>query len=126
MPASAVTATPAAPSPHTVRGRHGEERALQYLTGQGLTLVTRNFRCRGGEIDLIMWHGRELVFIEVRSRASASHGGAAASVTSRKQARLILAAQVFLQRHRRLPPCRIDVIAIDGSGLKWLTGAVSL
>lgn len=108
------------------RGREAEDRALRYLVQQGLRLVTRNFRCRGGEIDLIMQHGCELVFVEVRSRASASHGGAAASITARKQARLVLAAQIFLQRYRHLPPCRFDVIAIEGTALHWLRGVISL
>ncbi len=111
---------------HAARGWEAEERALQYLLSQGLALLTRNFRCRGGEIDLIMQQGRELVFVEVRFRSSASHGGALASVTSRKQARLVLAAQVFLQRYRQLPACRFDVIAIDGSVLHWLKGVISL
>ncbi|WP_151447926.1 YraN family protein [Lacisediminimonas profundi] len=108
------------------RGREAEDRALRYLVQQGLRLVTRNFRCRGGEIDLIMQHGSELVFVEVRSRASASYGGAAGSITARKQARLVLAAQLFLQRYRHLPPCRFDVIAIEGTALHWLRGVISL
>ncbi|SNS17473.1 putative endonuclease [Noviherbaspirillum humi] len=105
-------------------GQAGEDRALGYLEAKGLRLVQRNFRCKGGEIDLVMQDGDALVFVEVRKRASGSHGGAASSVTPRKQARLILAAQVFLQRHREPPPCRFDVVAIDGDRLQWLRNAI--
>ena len=77
----------------------------------GLRLVERNFRCKGGEIDLIMQDGSTLVFVEVRKRADQRHGGAAASVTPAKQARLILAAQLYLQRYLQLhpvtPACRV-------------------
>ncbi|MET0321128.1 MAG: YraN family protein, partial [Duganella sp.] len=62
-------------------GQLGEDRALDHLTRQGLVLVERNFRCKGGEIDLIMQHQACLVFVEVRRRASSRFGGAAASVT---------------------------------------------
>jgi putative endonuclease len=105
-------------------GQSGEDDALAYLERQGLTLTERNFLCKGGEIDLIMQDREMLVFVEVRARAKATHGGAAASVTARKQARLILAAQVFLQGHREPPPCRIDVVAIDGGEIAWLQNAI--
>lgn len=107
-----------------IAGDAGEERALRYLQQQGMTLVERNFRCKGGEIDLIMRDGQALVFVEVRKRANAHYGGAAASVTAHKQARLVLAAQLYLQRQRPLPPCRFDVIAIDGDSLNWLKNAI--
>lgn len=107
-----------------IQGQAGEERAFAYLLEQGLTPVERNFRCKGGEIDLIMQDGKVLVFVEVRKRAGDSYGGAAASITTRKQARLILAAQVFLQRHAMPPPCRFDVIAIDGERMTWLKNAI--
>lgn len=104
-------------------GRAAEEQACGYLVRQGLTLVERNFRCRGGEIDLIMRQSETLVFVEVRLRADDRHGGAAASVTAAKQARLITAAQLFLQRYPSPPPCRFDVIAIDGDRLSWVRNA---
>ena len=118
-----TAATPA----RTAKQRSGsaaEDAALAFLTAQGLLLVQRNFACRGGEIDLIMQDGSMLVFVEVRLRSSASHGGAAASVTRTKQKRLIIAAQVFLQRYRIPPPCRFDVIAYDGSQRQWLKNAL--
>ena len=112
------------------RGDAGEARALAHLLGQGLTLVQRNYRvahgprARGGEVDLIM---RErdgtLVFVEVRSRGNSSHGGAAASISASKQRSLLLAAQHFLQGLRSLPPCRFDVVAIDGERIEWLRAA---
>ncbi len=111
-------------------GDAGEARALAHLLAQGLTLVQRNYRvargpnARGGEIDLIL---RErdgtLVFAEVRARRSGTHGGAAASVSATKQRSLILAARHFLRTQRTIPPCRFDVIAIDGERIEWLKAA---
>ncbi len=107
-----------------VLGQAGEDAALQYLTQQGLVLVERNFRCRRGEIDLIMQHHDELVFIEVRKRAYRYYGGAAASVTPAKRARLISAAKIYLQRYKTMPACRFDVVAIDGGAISWLRNAI--
>jgi putative endonuclease len=107
-----------------IQGRAGEDEALEYLTQRGLTLVERNFRCKGGEIDLIMQQHSVLVFVEVRKRADNRHGGAAASVTPAKQGRLIIAAQIYLQRYRMPPACRFDVVAIDGAALTWLKSAI--
>ena len=112
------------------RGDAGEDRALRYLQQQGLTLVERNYRVaagprsRGGEIDLVM-HDRDgtLVFVEVRTRLGLSHGGAAASVTSTKQRRLIFAARHYLVRLATPPPCRFDVLALDGEHIDWLRAA---
>lgn len=113
-----------------VRGRAAEARAAAWLQARGLVLEQRNYRvargpsARGGEIDLVM---RErdgtLVFVEVRQRSTAGHGGAAASVTTPKQRRLVLAAQHYLLRFAVLPPCRFDVLAIDGEHIEWLQGA---
>lgn len=107
-----------------ITGDAGEERALHYLQQHGLTLIERNFRCKGGEIDLILQDRNALVFVEVRKRADGRHGGAAASVTAHKQRRLIIAAQVFLQRYKMPPPCRFDVIAIEADTLNWLKNAI--
>ena len=116
--------------PQDKPGQAAEDQALKWLLRQGLTLVQRNYRvargprARGGEIDLIM---RErdgtLVFVEVRQRAGSGHGGAAASVTAAKQRSLRLAAQHFLLRLSSMPPCRFDVVAIDGEELQWLQAA---
>lgn len=112
------------PTARQVIGLAGEEAALHYLTQQGLTLVTRNFRCKGGEIDLIMQAHGALVFVEVRKRAPGRHGSAADSVTRAKQSRLIIAAQIYLQRYKMPPACRFDVIAIDGEEITWLKNAI--
>nr|WP_211471203.1 YraN family protein [Collimonas humicola] len=117
-------------SSNQASGKLAEDQALLYLQRHGLKLVARNFRCKGGEIDLIMAEpaphkGAQelLVFVEVRQRRSQRFGGAAASVTSAKQARLILAAQVFLQRYPQPPACRFDVLAMDGDSIDWIRQA---
>jgi len=111
-------------------GEAGEARALQHLQQRGLTLVQRNYRvargpgARAGEVDLVM---RErdgtLIFVEVRVRSGAQFGGAAASITGVKQRRLVLAAQYFLARLAAPPPCRFDVVALDGEHIEWIRGA---
>ncbi|MFN4115260.1 MAG: YraN family protein [Inhella sp.] len=116
------------------KGQEGEERALRYLQAQGLRLIERNYRVGGGprrpagEIDLIMRDERDgcLVFVEVRARRGGEHGGAAATVGSRKQRHLIRAAQTYLLRYASPPPCRFDVVAIDGDQLQWLKAAFDI
>ena len=105
-------------------GDAAEAQALQFLERAGLQLVEKNFRCRGGEIDLIMRAGTSLVFVEVRSRASLQFGGALASVTPAKQAKLLHAAQVYLLRLPRLPACRFDLVAIDRGHIQWLQNVI--
>jgi len=107
-----------------IDGDAGERLAESYLEKKGLLLVERNFRCKGGEIDIIMRDGEALVFVEVRTRAPGKFGGAAASVTPRKQARLVIAAQIFLQRYREPPSCRFDVVAIDNGQIDWIRNAI--
>jgi len=111
-------------------GHGGEARALAYLQRQGLRLVERNYRVargpsrRAGEIDLVLRDpDGTLVFVEVRTRRGREAGGAAASVTAAKRTRLVYAAQHYLLRFDRVPPCRFDVVAIDGDELSWLPGA---
>lgn len=114
------------------QGDAAEDQALRYLEAQGLRLLVRNYRTPGrggGEIDLIMQapepSGKEptTVFVEVRQRSSASHGGAAASISRTKQQRIILAARHYLMRLSALPPCRFDVVVIEPSGVQWLKAA---
>jgi putative endonuclease len=123
-------ARPAVPTSTKSVGDSAEDRALTYLQQQGLQLVCRNYRLaagprqRGAEIDLILHDpAGTLVFVEVRSRRGAGHGGAAASVLPAKQRRIVRAAQHFLLRLAVLPPCRFDVVAIDGETLHWLQAA---
>lgn len=107
-------------------GKAAEDLAARYLTGQGLKLLARNYRCRFGEIDLILRDGRTLVFAEVRMRGNQRYGGAAASVTGQKQQRLIAAAQHYLAGERSAPICRFDVIALDRlepSHIEWIKDA---
>jgi len=113
------------------RGHAAEEAALAHLQRAGLVLVARNYRvargprARGGEVDLIV-RDRDgtLVFVEVRARADARHGGAAASIGAAKRARLVFAARHYLAAFRGAPPpCRFDVVAIDGDAIEWLQAA---
>jgi len=108
-------------------GDAAEDEALQFLQDRGLRLLTRNYRTPGrggGEIDLVMRApDGTLVFVEVRKRLSARHGGAAASVGWVKQKRIVRAAQHYLLGLSRLPPCRFDVVEIDSEGVHWLPGA---
>ena len=119
------------PENTTEAGRRGEDLARRHLESQGLELLERNYRCRAGEIDLVMLEGRTLVLVEVRSRTSATHGSAAATVGSRKQRRFTLAARHLMltrPQYRRLA-ARFDVVAIDptpGGGparLTWIRDA---
>jgi putative endonuclease len=109
------------------KGDAAEDRALQYLQGKGLQLVQRNYRTPGrggGEIDLIMRAlDGTLVFVEVRKRGNARHGGALASVTHVKQRRIVFAAQHYLLKLSKVPPCRFDVIAFEGDELQWFKAA---
>lgn len=100
------------------RGKDAEDAALRFLESRGLRLVARNYRCRLGEIDLVMRDGPSLVFVEVRARGDARHGGAAASIGYPKQRRLTAAARHFLMSHPRSAqlPARFDVVAISGPG----------
>ncbi len=97
-------------------GSRAEELARSHLRRAGLAEVARNWRCRAGELDLVMRDGATLVFVEVRYRRSAAFGGALASVDARKQARLTRVAEHFLACHRALAslPCRFDVVAVSG------------
>jgi putative endonuclease len=111
-------------------GQAAESRALAHLQAAGLSLVARNYRvargprARGGEIDLIMrTPDGTLVFVEVRQRAPSGFGGAAATVSARKRASLVFAAQHYLSALRTWPPCRFDVVAIDGERIDWLRAA---
>ena len=108
------------------QGRQWEDAALAYLGRHGLVLVEANFRCKLGEIDLILCDSTTLVFVEVRQRAAGAQVSAAASIGPSKIRRIIRAAQVYLQRFDRLPPCRIDVVAINGEHIEWLRNAIEV
>ncbi len=108
-------------------GAAAEILAAEYLTARGLRIIERNFRVRGGEIDLIAEDTGTLVFVEVRLRSRNDFGGAGASITFTKQQRIILAARHYLQTHGERD-CRFDCILMNGldiATIEWITGAFS-
>ncbi|MCE5394403.1 MAG: YraN family protein [Acidithiobacillus sp.] len=114
------------PSPTQKKGTYQEEQAVKLLIQRGMQMVERNFHCRSGEIDLVLRDGESLVFVEVRSRSHHRQGTAAASITQRKQKRIIRAAQYFLLRHPQYQrwPCRFDVVSFDGDAAgEWIRDA---
>ncbi|MCU7906463.1 MAG: YraN family protein [Candidatus Thiodiazotropha sp. (ex Epidulcina cf. delphinae)] len=111
---------------HLQLGREAEQQALDYLTGRGLKLLERNYRCKAGEIDLIMRESDYLVFVEVRYRQSSDFGMALETVTAHKQRKLLATANRYLQTTDADAPCRFDVIALNGSGparIEWIKNA---
>lgn len=121
------TASVAAPVTTRQCGNAAEDRALAHLQAAGLRLLERNYRTPGrggGEIDLIV-RARDgtLVFVEVRSRTSEAFGGAGASIGSAKRQRIVFAARHYLQRLGAPPPCRFDVVLVQGESLEWLQAA---
>jgi putative endonuclease len=114
-------------SSHLAAGQHAEDSALAYLQAQGLRLIERNYRCRLGEIDLIMLDGAGLVFVEVRYRSSDRYGGALESVDARKRVRIVSAASHYLASKRIDRPARFDVVALSpGIGrlaVQWVKDA---
>lgn len=99
-----------------MKGADAEARAAAYLASLGREIVARNYRVRGGEIDLVTREGGVLVFTEVRQRTDDRHGSAAESVTGRKLALMRRAALTYLLREhgRDDLPCRLEVLTIDG------------
>jgi putative endonuclease len=110
-------------------GKQAEALAARFLERQGLQIVARNFHCRGGEIDLVCRDRKALVFVEVRLRRNTSYGGAAASITARKQARIILAARHYLSAHAANEcDCRFDCVLLDSldeNRIEWIHDAFS-
>lgn len=105
-------------------GAQAEQLAARFLQRHGLQLLQRNYRCRYGEIDLIMRDGATLVFVEVRLRSRSDFGGAAASIDHAKQQKLIRTAQHYLATLAKIPPCRFDAILLDnGADPEWLRNA---
>lgn len=110
---------------HLQKGAGAEQRAAAYLQQQGLQPVCSNFRCKYGELDLVMRDGAVLVVVEVRYRKSEQFGGALASITAQKQARIVAATQHYVIING-LSHCaiRFDVVAISGDNrLNWIKNA---
>ncbi len=110
-------------TPAQAAGGAAEEAAARFLEGNGLAIVARNYRTRMGEIDLVARDGATLVFVEVRMRSCDRFGGGAESIGWRKRSRIEAAARQYLSRLRREPPCRFDVITLDGGTPVWIKGA---
>jgi putative endonuclease len=108
-------------------GKDAETRALHYLQTRGLRCIARNYRCRGGEIDLIMQDKDSLVFVEVRYRRQTGFGSAAESVDRRKQSKLVTCARHYLQGSpdAASQPCRFDVVTLSGpdAAIVWIQNA---
>ncbi|MGQ3889138.1 YraN family protein [Legionella sp. CNM-1927-20] len=106
-------------------GLAAEKQACNYLLKQGLVLLTSNYQCRWGEIDLIMKDREYVVFIEVRARSSALFGGPFASITTAKKNKIIKTANHFIltKNWGDKYPVRFDVIGIDHEKLQWLKEA---
>jgi putative endonuclease len=108
----------------SARGRRAEDAALDFLRQKGMRLLQRNYRCRFGEIDLVMRDAQVTVFVEVRMRASSAFGGAVESITAAKRARLVATARHYMSAHARIPDCRFDAVLLNGDGrLEWLKNA---
>ncbi len=111
-----------------VIGSIAEQKALHFLIARGLRPVARNFRCRGGEVDLIMLDGKCLTFIEVRYRASAKFIPASQTIDNRKQRKIIRTAAMYIARNRQFAAhtMRFDVVAVEGSqqmSITWISDA---
>ena len=108
-------------------GERAEEIAASYLQRKGLALIETNYRCRWGEIDLVLRDQGIMVFAEVKLRRSKSFGGTAYSVGPLKQARIIAAARHYLARGKEMP-CRFDVVlleSLDPPKIEWIRDAFS-
>jgi len=110
---------------HLQKGDSAERLALTYLEQQGLSLVCSNFRCKMGELDLVMKEGATLVIVEVRFRKSEQFGGALASITRQKQARIVAATQHYVIINKLgNASIRFDVVAVSGDNrLEWIKNA---
>jgi putative endonuclease len=110
-------------------GAQWEDAALAHLTRTGLALLTRNYTCRLGELDLVMRDRDCIVFVEVRYRGSRTRGDGVVSVGRAKRTKLVRAAQLYLLAHPQLAqlPCRFDVIGCSGSlqqpQMEWIPSA---
>lgn len=111
--------------PHLEAGAQAEQWACAYLQQRGLKLLERNYRCRMGEIDIVMRDVETVVFVEVRYRSNPGFGGALASIDARKQSRILAAASHYVQRHKLECPTRIDVVGVrDRIRIDWLSNAI--
>jgi len=109
---------------HLRRGDNAEQQALEFLLRQGLQLTCKNYRCKTGELDLVMNDQQTLVIIEVRFRQSDKFGSALESITPKKQSRIIAATKHYIMSNKINPQIRFDVIAISGDQkINWIKNA---
>lgn len=109
---------------HLIRGKAAEDQAQKYLIEQGLKPVCRNYRCKQGELDLIMTDRQTLVIVEVRFRKTDRYGSAVESVTPAKQSRIIAATHCYLSSLKADCALRFDVVALSGDGsIHWIKNA---
>lgn len=107
-------------------GAQAEDRALAFLEAQGLSLIERNWRCKAGELDLVMRDGDTVVIAEVRARARDDHGDAAETVDRRKRRKIVASTLLWLAARRKYEewPLRFDVVTLDAGGqVEWLREA---
>jgi putative endonuclease len=108
-------------------GAGGEELAARHLVEAGCSILDRNVRYPGGELDLVAEDGSDVVFVEVRTRRTPYAGSALESVTAGKRVRVVRAARIWLVKHPRVAarPVRFDVVAVEGNppAVTWLRGA---
>ncbi len=109
---------------HLKKGEHAEQQALDFLLKQGLKLIEKNYRCKTGELDLVMADQDTLTIIEVRFRQSDKFGGALESITAKKQSRIIAATEHYIMTKSLNSAVRFDVIAICGDQkINWIKNA---
>ncbi|MDD5463088.1 MAG: YraN family protein [Methylococcales bacterium] len=109
---------------HLICGANAEEQAHKFLVSKGLKPVCRNYRCKQGELDLIMTDQQTLVIVEVRFRKTNQYGSALESVTRAKQSRIIAATHHYLSSRKTDSPVRFDIVAISGNGnVEWVQNA---
>ncbi|MDP1602506.1 MAG: YraN family protein [Legionella sp.] len=108
-------------------GYEREEQARNYLTKQGLRFITSNYRCRWGEVDLIMSDASHLIFVEVRARVSGEYGGAIGSITRQKQRKILKTASHYMVSKNLYNKyaARFDVVSLQGTipHIEWIKNA---
>ena len=118
---------------HLQQGENAEVACCAYLKSNGLKLVTKNFNCRYGEIDIVMLDKNMLVFVEVRFRKNDDFGGGLESITSAKQQKLRRSAELYLQQNNQHKNARFDVVSMSKNNqtsnnkpaytFEWITNA---
>jgi putative endonuclease len=108
-------------------GLHAEERATLHVQQHGFEILARNFRCRMGELDIVVRRGRLLIIVEVRLRSGAAFGGAAASITRTKRIRILRTARYLLACRPLLATLavRFDTLLLNGpyGPIEWIEDA---